>query len=45
MDIQFLVNDLLAKLKEIGYSARVEYCFSQAGEVISFEIDILGRLE
>ncbi|MCH8325342.1 MAG: hypothetical protein IIB83_02055 [Bacteroidetes bacterium] len=32
-------------LKEKGYDAKVRYCFSQDGEVVSFEINISGHLK
>lgn len=41
-DIESLVLDLLAGMKELGINAKVTYCINQAGKVISFEVKIIG---
>lgn len=46
MDLEAIVNDLLFRLKEQGWDAKVVYTIdSRTNEVTSFRIDILGRLE
>lgn len=43
--IENYVNDLLCSMREIGVNAKVTYCFSSSGEIVSFEIKIVGYLE
>ena len=41
-DIDILVSDLLAKMKERGIEAKVTYCINPQGTIQSFEIKIIG---
>ena len=45
MDIEKLINDLLYKMRERGIAAKVTYCVSPTGEIISFEVKIIGYLD
>jgi hypothetical protein len=44
MDIELFVNDLLSKMREYGIDAKAIYCYSSEGEIISFEVKIIGYL-
>ncbi len=43
-DMEILIDNLLYKMKECGVEAKVTYCLSESGELLSFEIKIVGYL-
>ncbi len=43
--VQMLVDDMLFRLKESGIDAKVTYHLSRIGEIVSFEIKILGLID
>ena len=45
MEIELFVDDLLKRMREHGYDAKVTYCYSSKGEIVSFEIKIVGYLQ
>jgi len=45
MEIELFVDDLLIKMREYGIDTKVTYCYSSNGEIISFEVKIVGYLE
>lgn len=44
-NIQTLVKEFLDKLREEGIDTKTTYCINQKGEIISFEIEIIGYLD
>jgi hypothetical protein len=42
MDIEILVRDLLTQMLENGIRTHANYTFDSCGNVVSFEIKILG---
>ena len=43
-DIELEIAHIRANLKDRGYETKVTYCKNLDGELISFTIEIIGRL-
>ena len=42
---EIYVEDLRAKMLEMGIKTTVMYCFDSVGDVVSFEIKIVGYVD
>lgn len=42
MDLEMFINDLLARMREKGFIGEATTCVNSEGDIISFEIKVVG---